>query len=155
MSSIDVDDVTDAVLVASRALVAVAARSLAAVDPDVTLAQYRALIVLGGRGPQTVGQLADEIGVHPSTATRLCDRLVAKRLITRVQGVDNRRETHIALSPTGTRLVEDVTRRRRSELRAIVRRVPDDLTGPMVAALNAFADAAGEVPEQAWSLGWP
>jgi DNA-binding MarR family transcriptional regulator len=150
----DTDDVTDALLVASRALVAVAARSLASVDSDVTLSQYRALVVLASRGPQTVGQLADEIGVHASTATRLCDRLVSRRLITRVQSAANRRETHITLSVKGRRLVDDVTRRRRHELRTIVRRLPAELTRPMIVALNAFADAAGEVPEQDWSLGW-
>ena len=37
------DEVVDAVLGASRALVAVAARSLATVAEDVTLAQYRVL----------------------------------------------------------------------------------------------------------------
>jgi DNA-binding MarR family transcriptional regulator len=151
---VDTDEVTDALLVASRALVAVAARSLASVDSDVTLSQYRALVVLASRGPQTVGQLADEIGVHASTATRLCDRLVSRRLITRVQGVANRRETHITLSVKGRRLVDDVTKRRRSELRTIVRRLPAELTQPMIVALNSFAAAAGEVPEQDWSLGW-
>ena len=45
------DEVADAVLGASRALVAVAARSLATVAEDVTLAQYRALIELAARGP--------------------------------------------------------------------------------------------------------
>ena len=44
---------TDALLTASRALVAVAARSLAAVDDDVTLPQYRALVVLAVAGPST------------------------------------------------------------------------------------------------------
>jgi DNA-binding MarR family transcriptional regulator len=148
------DDVTDAVLVASRALVAVAARSLASAQDDVTLPQYRALVVLASRGAQTVGQLAEELDVHPSTATRMCDRLVSKRLITRVQSEANRRETNISLSAAGRRLVDDVTERRRAEITKIVNRIPAKLTEPMVAALVAFADAAGEVPEQSWSLGW-
>jgi hypothetical protein len=45
------DGLVDAVLGASRALVAVAARSLAGVDGDVTLAQYRVLVELAARGP--------------------------------------------------------------------------------------------------------
>jgi DNA-binding Lrp family transcriptional regulator len=78
----DLDLVTDAVLTASRALVGVAARSLAVVDPEVTLPQYRALVVLASRGPRLVGELAEALVIHPSTATRLCDRLVAKKLVT-------------------------------------------------------------------------
>jgi len=42
----------DTVLAASRALVAVAARSLAAAGDEVTLPQYRALVVLAARGPR-------------------------------------------------------------------------------------------------------
>jgi hypothetical protein len=46
------DELVDTVLAASRALVAVAARSLAAAGDEVTLPQYRALVVLSARGPQ-------------------------------------------------------------------------------------------------------
>jgi hypothetical protein len=46
------DELVDTVLAASRALVAVAARSLAAAGDEVTLPQYRALIVLAAAGPQ-------------------------------------------------------------------------------------------------------
>ena len=66
----------DAVLRASRALVAVAARSIAQAGDSVTLPQYRALVALAARGPQRVTDLAEELGVHPSSATRMCDRLV-------------------------------------------------------------------------------
>ncbi len=95
------DELTEAVLTASRALVGVAARSLAAAADDVTLPQYRALVVLAARGPQRVGDLAESLGVHPSTATRLCDRLVDRRLVRRAIDRTNRRETTIALSRQG------------------------------------------------------
>ena len=53
-------------LVASRALVGVAARSLAGVD-DITLPQFRALVVLTGGIPVTVGDLATTLDIHRST----------------------------------------------------------------------------------------
>ena len=145
---------TDAVLRASRALVGVAARSLAVVDAEVTLPQYRALVVLASRGPRLVGELAEALGIHPSTATRLCDRLVTKKLVTRTTGQDNRRETTISLSGRGRRLVDRVTVLRRREIEAIVERVPPELWGATVAALTTFSEAAGEPPQQAWALGW-
>jgi len=70
------DDLVDTVLAASRALVAVAARSLAAAGDEVTLPQYRALVVLAASGPQGTADLAAALAVNPSTATRMCDRLV-------------------------------------------------------------------------------
>ena len=78
-----VEDVIDAVLSASRVLVAVAARSLSDVAEEVTLTQYRTLIVLASRGPQNLAGLAKAVGVTPATATRMCDRLVKKELIAR------------------------------------------------------------------------
>ncbi len=46
------DHLVDAVLSASRVLVAIAARSLADVGEEVTLTQYRSLVVLASRGPR-------------------------------------------------------------------------------------------------------
>jgi DNA-binding MarR family transcriptional regulator len=149
-----VDAVTDALLTASRALVAVAARSLDAIDEEVTLPQYRALVVLAAHGTQHVGELAAALGIQPSTATRLCDRLVARKLVRRAVSRSNRRETEIALTATGRKLVDRVTALRRRELARIVARIPGPARAATVEALNAFADAAGEVPDQAWSLGW-
>ena len=136
-------DVTDAVFAASRVLVAVASRSIASVDGSVTLPQFRALVVLS-QADRTVGDLARELRVQPSTATRLCDRLVARRLVTRRTDPQNRREVTIRLSPTGRRLVAAVTARRRREIAAIMERVPRTQRAAIVRALNAFRTAAGE-----------
>lgn len=148
------DDLVDAVLASSRALVAVAARSLANLAEEVTLPQYRVLVVLASRGPQRVGDLATGLGVDRSTATRMCDRLVRKRLVTRRRAQDDRRTVRISLTPSGVELVAEVSRRRRSEISTILKRMPAADRGSVVRALRAFADAAGEVPEQDWSLGW-
>ena len=77
------DQLVDAVLNASRVLVAIAARSLADVGEEVTLTQYRSLVVLASRGPQGVAALAEAVSVAPPTASRMCDRLVKKGLVTR------------------------------------------------------------------------
>ena len=58
----------DAVLTASRTLVAVATTSLGEAADDITIAQYRALVVLASRGPQRMADLAGALDVAPSTA---------------------------------------------------------------------------------------
>ncbi|MGH3422808.1 MAG: MarR family winged helix-turn-helix transcriptional regulator, partial [Streptosporangiaceae bacterium] len=73
--------VVDAVLTASRTLIAVATQSLGATAEDTTIAQYRALVVLASRGPQRMVGLAEALDVAPSTAGRMCDRLVRKGLV--------------------------------------------------------------------------
>jgi DNA-binding MarR family transcriptional regulator len=150
----DRDAVIDAVLTASRVLVAVAARSLSDVAEEVTLTQYRALIVLASRGPQSLAPLADAVAVTPPTASRLCERLVRKGLIARREDHRDRRQVRLALTPAGRELVDAVTRRRRAEIARLLESVPRDSQRQMVDALRALANAAGEVPEQEWSTGW-
>src|ERR1700760_612986 len=103
----DLGPATDAALVASRALVAVAAQSMNELH-DVTLPQYRALLILASRGSCTSGQLAGYLGVHASTVTRLVDRLANKRLLKRAATAD-RREVTLSVSPAGLRLLDGVT----------------------------------------------
>lgn len=153
-SESDPQQVVDAVLGASRALVGVAARSLAGLEEDVTLAQYRMLVVLCSRGPQRVADLAQALGVNPSTSTRMSDRLVAKRLARRHRSPSDRRSVRVAATPAGRALVDEVTGRRRHEIGRIVGGMASEQQQLLVDALRAFAEAAGEVPEQAWSAGW-
>lgn len=148
------DPVVNAVLSASRVLVAVAARSLANVAEEVTLTQYRTLVVLASRGPQGLANLANAVAVTPATATRMCDRLVRKGLVARRTERADRRQVRIALTASGRRLVDSVTARRREEIAGIVHDITDDERVVLVHALERFARAAGEVPEQEWSTGW-
>jgi DNA-binding MarR family transcriptional regulator len=141
----EIEDATEALLVASRALVAVAARSLADVG-DITLPQFRALVVLTRPTPATVGDLAEALDIHPSTATRLCDRLERKRLIKRQPGVPpDRRETTVSLTAQGRRLVGRVTGRRRRDLAAIASVMTPEDRAHAISGLRSFARAAGEV----------
>ncbi|MGC1419884.1 MAG: MarR family transcriptional regulator [Acidimicrobiales bacterium] len=148
------DSVVDAVLSASRVLVAVAARSLSDVAEEVTLTQYRSLVVLASRGPQNLVGLAEAVGVTPATATRMCDRLVKKKLILRKSERDDRRQIRLALTAKGHTLVGAVTDRRRREIAAILSEIGLGEQIVLVQALSQFAAAAGEVPEQDWSTGW-
>lgn len=141
-------------LSASRVLVAVAARSLADLDEEVTLSQYRVLVVLASRGPQGVAAIADSLGVTPPTASRLCERLVRKGLVRRRTDRNDRRQVRVALTESGRNLVDVVTERRRQEIAGLLRSVPQEARRSMVAGLQLLAEAAGEVPEQDWSRGW-
>ena len=148
------EGLADAVLTASRVLVAVAARSLSEHESAVSLPQYRALVVLASRGPQRPVDLASALGVDPSTATRMCDRLVRKRLITRRRDVVDRRVVLLDLSSPGRRLVERVTQRRRQEIERILKLVDPAEHKNLVRAFAAFGLAAGEIPDDDWQRSW-
>ena len=150
----ELDQVTDAVLTASRVLVSVAARSLAATEEEVSLAQYRVLVVLASKGPQRLADLAEALAVQPSTATRVADRLVRQRLVRRRRSSSDRREVRLELSPGGRDLVDEVTARRRKEITKLIAAVDPAERQALVGALRSLAEAAGEVPEPDWALGW-
>lgn len=140
----DVDLVTRSVLTASRLLVAVSARSLAAVEEGVTLPQLRMLVVLSTRGATKLVTLADLLQVAPSTAMRMVDRLIAAGLADRQANPDNRRETLLQLTEEGRRTVADVTARRRTEIAAIVAKLRPTQRLALIEALAAFNEAGGE-----------
>jgi DNA-binding MarR family transcriptional regulator len=146
--------VVDAVLSASRVLVAVAARSLADVGEEVTLTQYRTLVVLASRGPQNLAGLAEAVGVTPATATRMCDRLVRKGLIRRREERGDRRLLRVVLTEKGRALVDTVTDRRRREIKRIISEIPPEEQVVLIQALGRLSASAGEVPEQDWTTGW-
>lgn len=146
-----VDEVLDAVTAGSRVLVGIATRSLDRSGTDITLSQCRALVTLTQRGPLSLVGLAEALAVNPSTATRMCDRLIAKELVSR-----ERVDRGVTLRPTaaGLEVVQRITRVRRSELRRIVAQLSDDEQRALVRCMDAFRSAAGELGEAEWALGW-
>ena len=140
----------DAVLTASRSLIAVATRSLGAAAEETTIAQYRALVVLASRGPQRIVDLAAALDVAPSTAGRMSDRLVRKGLIRRHRARVDRRAVLVSATAAGRMVVDQATARRRALIESILATLPEDAQRAVAESLHAFADAAGEVPDSQW-----
>jgi DNA-binding MarR family transcriptional regulator len=147
------DAVTDAVLTASRLLVAVSARSIASVEETITLPRFRLLVVLSTQRTVKLMEVAERLGVAPSTATRMIDRLIAAGLVSRETNPNSRREVILTLSPAGAAVVRQVTQRRRREIARIVGRMPEQQRHGLVEALEAFSDAGGEPPVNAAEAG--
>lgn len=147
----------NALLTASRLLVAVSARSLGAVEEALTLPQFRMLVVLDTRGAMNLSQLAAELSVQPSTAMRMIDRLVAVDMVARGASRTDRRTSVISLTGTGRHAVREVTDRRRSEIARIVEAMPVGQRRHLIDALQTFTEA-GEEPSVTdgapLHLGW-
>jgi len=149
------DNEVEAVLAASRVLVGVAARSLAPVEDTVTLTQFRALVIIASRGPLHLAALADAMQIHPSNATRTCDRLVATGLADRRDNPADRRHLLLTLTVAGRELVDGVMHRRRAAIGQILRGMPPGDRVHLAAVLTRFAAAGGEPADaDLWSVGW-
>jgi DNA-binding MarR family transcriptional regulator len=141
----DVDAQLDAAMAASRVFVAVIAESMAELDPAVTMPQFRTLVLLATRGPSNLTAVAELLGVHPSNATRTCDRLVRAGLIERRQSVQDRRHLILDLTSDGREQVRSVMRRRRLALRRVLAAMPAPKRRELAGSLRAFGEAAGEI----------
>jgi DNA-binding MarR family transcriptional regulator len=148
------DEAMDAVLAASRVLVAVAARSVSAAGEDVTLPQFRTLVVLAYKGPQRTIDLAEELAVNSSTATRMIDRLVRRTLVHRTAHPEDGRANRVEITDTGRGVVATVNRHRRAELSRLLRKMQPEKRRALMEGLEALRIAAGEPAEQGSATGW-
>ncbi|HKT56540.1 MAG TPA: MarR family transcriptional regulator [Microbacterium sp.] len=140
----DIRPAADATVTASRALLGIIARSMLPALEDVSLPQFRVLVLLSAAGPLRMGALAERLGVTVSTFSRTADRLVAGGWAVREDNPDNRREVILAPTEKGLGLVTSVTDHRRQLIEDVLGRMAPAERGRLVDSLRAFTDAAGE-----------
>lgn len=134
----------DATVTASRALLGIIARSMLPALEEVSLPQFRVLVVLSSAGPLRMGALAELLGVTVSTFSRTADRLVTGGWAVREDNPENRREVILAPSAKGRGLVAAVTEHRRQLIADVLVRMAPAERDRLSVTLQAFADAAGE-----------
>jgi DNA-binding MarR family transcriptional regulator len=154
VDAVDADEVVTAVLTASRLLIAVSARSLAAVEETLTLPQFRMLVILDSRGAMMLSRLAQHLTVTPSTAYRMADRLIGLGMVARGGNASDRRQVTLGLTDLGRRTVREATARRRSDIARIVAKLPPGDRTALIQALRAFSHAGGEPTAASAGPAW-
>ncbi len=127
------------------ASVAVTARALAVVAPDMTLLQWRALVVIDEAGAGIpVSGVAASLEAKMSATSRLVGRLRARGLVRATHARGDSRYTLLSLTSAGRDLRRQVVERRRSDLVASLRGV--NLPQNAATTLFRVAGALGERP---------
>jgi hypothetical protein len=144
------DAAVDAVLTASRTLVAVSEQSPGGAAEATTLRPAPGAGRAGLSGFPAHGRPGWSSGVTPSTSGRMCDRRVRKGLIRRHRARADRREVLALITPAGRQVIVQATDRRRALLCDILGRLPAGHQAAVAPALAVFAAAAGEVPLNQW-----
>lgn len=121
---------------ATRDLVGVALRSVE--NLEVSLPQFRLLMVLKELGRSTSTDCAKALGVVGSSVTRLADRLHASGHLVRGSDPSNRSIVTLELTPLGRKLVKQVTARRRKELGRVLDRLDPDQRAACASALRTL-----------------
>ncbi|MFT4046043.1 MAG: MarR family winged helix-turn-helix transcriptional regulator [Solimonas sp.] len=77
---------------------------------DLNYVSYSTLMVLYGASADGIGarELSEATGERPTNLTRVCDELVARKLLQREPGVDDRRRVTLRLTRSGEKLAERV-----------------------------------------------
>lgn len=133
---------TDAALAALRAMVGIADATVERGTAGLTLTQFRALRTVVARTPVTMGRVASELGMNPSSVTRACERLVTAKLLAKAPNPLNKREILLAPTAAGRQLVERVDHDRRDVLTAILDRMNPAAREAVATTFSAFATAA-------------
>lgn len=135
MRAAAVDDAAQALLAAWNA-----AREEA--TPRLSWPQLTALLVVERAEGINLRGLAGELKMLLSSASRLCDRLVASGMVERVPGRVDRREIALYLTPSSRQLLEDLRRTRRAMLAAVLERMTPAGRAALLRGLTEFAAAA-------------
>ncbi|MFD0690598.1 MarR family winged helix-turn-helix transcriptional regulator [Actinomadura fibrosa] len=117
-------------------------RSLETVTEYVSPTQIRALQVLREQAGLSLRELAEALGMLPSAASRLCDRLEAAGFVTRGSDDSDGRRIALRLTRPGERLLDRITAQRRRDLGELLARMSAESRRRLLDGLNDFRAAA-------------
>ena len=114
---------------------------------DLTVSQWKALIIIGEHPSQGVSAVGKALGIGLPASSLLIDRLVRAGLVNRHRSTADRRIALCSLTDSGKSLYEVVTRRERQLQEWLELMAPEDL-----AALNQGLSALGDIARERVSI---
>ncbi|WP_306215442.1 MarR family winged helix-turn-helix transcriptional regulator [Actinoplanes sp. RD1] len=112
------------------------------VTPHVSWPQFNALLVVEREEGINLRRLAGQLDMILSSASRLCDRLVAAGLVERVPGRADRREIALFLTPSSRALLDNLRTTRRQILAEVLDRMTPAGRVALLRGLTEFSEAA-------------
>jgi len=113
----------------------------------VTMSQCLTLETLLEHGPQTVRQLAEQLGLDDSTVTRLVDVLVRDGLLERSRADSgDRRRVYVALAARGRELAAMLQASADSYCERIIERIPEQQRADVLCGLQILFEALDDLP---------
>jgi len=121
----------------------------------LTITQIRVLFILRQSEGLPARALAETLQVTPPTLTRIMDRLVRDRLVTREEDPDDRRLVRHFLTDTASSAVGAIEQQTRERMDKVLSRLSIDQCDMLVEALThlAAASEAVEADEAAVKVG--
>jgi DNA-binding MarR family transcriptional regulator len=122
---------------------------LQALHQDLTMAQFRALLVLAHEAPLAIGALGEKLGVGLPAASRIVDRMVTDGLVERSDDPADRRRALVRLAPQGQEAIDRIQQGRQSfqeRVRRLLLKLPDEDLLDLKRVYQSLAAIAREEP---------
>ncbi|WP_211262221.1 MarR family winged helix-turn-helix transcriptional regulator [Nitriliruptor alkaliphilus] len=97
----------------------------------MTTAEFCALRLLVGDGPQSLSLLSRWVSISNGGTTKLVDRLEARGLVARIRDLSDRRVVHVEPTAEGTELVQRVFPEHLRNIEALMDSLDGDQTGQL------------------------
>ena len=112
---------------------------------DMTMGQLKAVMLLVPTGRVRSRELADTLGIAPSAATLLVDRLVKQKLARRVDDPTDRRIVWIHPTPLAAEVYEDLLAAKEEVLADVFKELPAAERATVKHSVKLLAEAADRV----------
>jgi DNA-binding MarR family transcriptional regulator len=127
----------------AQALIAIFQRAREQAQTRLSASQLQALLVVAADEGLNLRALADGLGVILSSASRLCDRLVAAGMLDREPSPVDRREVCLRLTVNGRELLADLEADRRRGIEEVLAAMAPAARAALLRGLREFGRAAG------------
>jgi DNA-binding MarR family transcriptional regulator len=147
MTASDQDRIIAAMEELKRFFTALHARNGSAdwVDLNLTMAQFKALMLIVRSGGAHGRELATLLGMSPSNVSTIIDHLVERRLVYREEDAIDRRITHNRPTAEGRTLMEGLMAAREGEMKTLLNRMTSDELALVAGAFAALRRVAEEI----------
>lgn len=75
-------------------------------EKNISMRQFQALVVISSKEGLTLSQICEKLGLAPSTATELMNRMIGMGLISKTGEEGDKRQVHLQLTPMGIELLK-------------------------------------------------
>ena len=117
---------------------------------DLTMGQFKAMVMVTMFGPQPVGELGRRLGISEPAASLLADRLVESSLAVRERDPSDRRRTLVTATPAAEELAARLRQGSREHLGELLAALGDDeldgLTRGLQGLLRVIREGDGTAP---------
>jgi MarR family 2-MHQ and catechol resistance regulon transcriptional repressor len=131
---------------AIRALTRYAAAGIE--ETGLGLSDFAVLEVLLHKGPLPVNTIGPIVDLTPGSISIAVDRLVAKRLVSRVESAEDRRVRIVALTPRGKDLIVSAFRKHSGQMKRVFSELSPEELRSLEVALKKVGMRAGALMEE-------